>query len=211
MKIISLLILPAILLSQTTERSSIGSYWVGLGYDGYSDDLSDADHLFIDSNFPINPNVDIGVAGRIGSVSLPSNDLLSYGVFVDAKVHEKFDLGGISADPYFGVSLGFAALESYSWLYVGSDYYYNYYQTVADTSVLVPYSLFLGSEFAFNSFISIIPAIGVSGILNEDVDTLFNYGLQGNIFFTDTFSLGLAYGADNESGKGFSIIGRYHL
>ena len=114
MKIISLLILPAILLSQTTERSSIGSYWVGLGYDGYSDDLSDADHLFIDSNFPINPNVDIGVAGRIGSVSLPSNDLLSYGVFVDAKVHEKFDLGGISADPYFGVSLGFAALESYS-------------------------------------------------------------------------------------------------
>jgi len=211
MKLLLLFAFPAILLSQSNERSSIGNYWVGFGYEGYSDDLSDADHLVIDSNFPINANVDIGVAGRLGSVSLPNNDLLSYGLFVDSKIHNKFDLGGISADPYLGVSLGLAALESYSWLYVGSDYYYNYYQTVANTSVLVPYSLFLGSEFIFNNFFSLIPSIGVSGILNENVDTLFNYGLQANFFFTDTFSLGLAFGADNESGEGFSIIGRYHL
>ena len=209
LKLISLFLLPLILCSQ--ERTTIGSYWFGLAYEGYSDDLTDADHLVFDSNLPINQNFDVGINAHIGTLSVLEYDLLSYGASVDAKIHKKFDLGGVTADHYFGLGLGLAALESYSWAYVGSDYYYNYYTTVANTSLLVPYGVFLGSEFAFNEFFSLVPAIGLNGLLNEDVDTLFSYGLQANFFFTDSFSLGLSYSGDNESGNRFTLIGRYHL
>ena len=209
LKLISFLLFPLMLWSQ--ERATIGTYWTGLAYEGYSDALTDGDHLVLDSNLPVNQNFDVGINAHIGSLSVLEYDLLSYGASVDVKVHKKFDLGGITADPYFGVGIGLSALESYSWAYVGSDYYYNYYTTVANTSLLVPYSVFLGSEFAFNDFFSLVPAIGLHGLLNEDVDTLFSFGLQANFFFTDSISMGLSYTGDNESGTRVAIIGRYHL
>lgn len=209
LKLIPILLLPLILCSQ--ERTTIGTYWTGLAYEGYSDTLTSGDHLVLDSNLPVNQNFDVGINAHIGSLSVLEYDLLSYGASVDVKVHKKFDLGGITADPYFGVGIGLSALESYSWAYVGSDYYYNYYTTVANTSLLVPYSVFLGSEFAFNDFFSLVPAIGLHGLLNEDVDTLFSFGLQANFFFTDSISMGLSYTGDNESGTRVAIIGRYHL
>jgi len=47
--------------------------------------------------------------------------------------------------------------------------------------------------------------------LNEDVDNTFQYGIQANFLFTDFFSVGVSFVGDDESGKQFSILGRYHL
>ena len=208
---ILLITLSASLMAQSETRSTIGSYYIGLGYRGYSDNISDFDSLVIDSNFPVHPNFDLGVDGYIGSVSVLNLDLLSYGVSVDAKIHNKFDLGSATIDPYFSLGIGLSALESYNWYYVGSDYYYNYYQTVSSTTLLVPYNLSIGSEFTFRNFFSLVPAIGVSGLLNEDVDSTFQYGIQANFLFTDFFSVGVSFVGDDESGKQFSVLARYHL
>ena len=199
------------LLAQSDTRSTIGSYYFGIGYSGYSDDISDADILLVDSNYPVHPNFDLGVGGHIGSLSFLAYDLLTYGVDIDAKIHNKFDMGSVAIDPYLSLGVGLSAIESYTWTYVGSDYYYNYYQTISSTSLLVPYNLSIGSEFTFANFFSLIPSIGVSGLLNENVDSTFLYGIQGNFLFTDSFSVGISFVANDESGKTFSILGRYHL
>ena len=203
--------LTANLFAQSETRSTIGSYYIGLGYRGYSDDVSDFDSLVIDSNFPVHPNFDLGVGGYIGSISVLNLDLLSYGVDVDAKIHNKFDLGSATIDPYFSLGIGLSAIESFNWYYVGSDYYYNYYQTVSSTSLLVPYNLSIGSEFTFGNFFSLVPAIGVSGLLNEDVDNTFQYGIQANFCSLTSSPLAYLLSGDDESGKQFSILGRYHL
>ena len=110
-----LMAITANLAAQSETRSTIGSYYIGLGYRGYSDDISDFDSLVIDSNFPVHPNFDLGVGGYIGSVSVLNYDLMSYGVDIDAKIHNKFDLGSATIDPYFSLGIGLSALESYDW------------------------------------------------------------------------------------------------
>jgi len=80
---ILLIALSASLMAQSETRSTIGSYYIGLGYRGYSDDISDFDSLVIDSNFPVHPNFDLGVGGYIGSVSVLNYDLMSYGVDIE--------------------------------------------------------------------------------------------------------------------------------
>ena len=192
-------------------RSVIGSYWVGLGYSGYSDDLTDGDQLIISSNFPVHSNVDIGVDGNLGSISVLDYDLFTYGVSVETSVHHKIESGSVTFDPFISIGIGLTALESYTWQYTGSSYYYSYYSTVAQTSLLVPYSFSIGTEFTFGSFFSLIPAVGFTGIANEDVDNTFRFGVQGNFMFTDNFSIGLSYSVNDESGKNFSLLGRYHL
>jgi len=182
-----------------------------MGYSGYSDDLTDGDALVISSNFPVHENFDVGVEGHIGSLSVLDYDLLTYGIAANTKVHHKIPVGSVTIDPFFSVGIGLAAIESYSWQYVGSDYYYNYYSTVADTSVLVPYHFAIGSEFTFGEHFSLVPTLGIRGIANEDVDSIFCYGIQANFLITDRFSIGLSYEGTEESGKTYAILGRYHM
>lgn len=192
-------------------RSTIGSYWIGMGYSGYSDDLTDGDAFVIASNFPVHENFDIGVSGHIGSLTVLDIDFLSYGISVDTKVHYKIPMGSVTIDPFFSVGIGLQSLESYTWQYVGSSYYYDYYQTVANSSVLVPYQFSIGSEFTFGEYFSLVPALGIRGIANEDIDSIFCYGIQANFLVNDHFSIGLSFEGTEESGKTFAVLGRYHL
>jgi hypothetical protein len=191
------------------DNSIVGDYWVGFGYQHYSNDLLDQNTLQIASNFPVLKNIDLGVSGSIGQISTPIVDLGAYGLDFGTSFHNEFETqGGVlkSIDPYFGINLGILYIEQSAFFYSGGFLYYTYnYET------FVPLTFHAGSEFKFGDFFLLRPFLRYITILNEDVDNTFNFGIAADFLISEYFSLGLGISGDDDSGVYYGLGLRYHM
>ena len=197
------------------EPSVIGDYYVGFGYQHRSSDVSDSNTIGLVSNLAIHQNFDIPISLSYTYNTAYGIDFSSIGFDTGFRLHNKFIIGeGSSIDPYLSLSLGLRYAEQLKYI----DYYYQYTgnfayrQFFTSTSVLIPYNLSIGTEFKIAHFISFIPHIGFSGILNDSAySTVGVFGLSTNFFIGEFASLGLDLSGDSDDGVSFFLGLRYHM
>ena len=193
----------------SNDNSIVGDYWVGFGYQHYSNDLVEQNSFNISSNFPVLKNIDLNVGGSIGQISTPIADLGAYGLDFGTTFHNEFETqDGIlkSIDPFFGINLGLHYIEQSAFFYSGGFLYYTYsYET------LVPLSFHTGSEFKFGDFFLIRPFLRYITILNEDIDDAFQFGVAADFLISEYFSIGLGISGNDDGGVYYGLGLRYHM
>ena len=188
-------------LVKAQDRSIIGDYWLGVNNSYATFEGGTMNTFGIEGNLAVHQNISIGLGMEFGNADYDNGleaDGLG-GTFL-LLVHNKFEsTSDISVDPYVSLSSGFTSLEV------------NQLNLKINT---IPIELEVGSEFIFSDFFALTPYFSIIGYIYEDgadLDTEFQYGLNGDFLISDHFSIGLGLLGNSESTFIFNIRSRVHF
>ena len=115
-------------------------------------------------------------------------------------VHNKVkSTSNLSVDPYLSLASGFSSAE---------------FNILNLKTTVIPIELEFGSEFVFSDFFALTPYLSIAGYIDDDgndLDTFFNFGLNGDFLISDHFSVGLGLKGDTDSEFTIHINSRVHF